>query len=106
MIQTQIPELKTLLSTPQDIVIVPHKNPDGDAIHCHQRHYGKWHWVFVIQGESQEKLSEVGQAIIGADHVQEGGLKGPLNKLGDYLGTVNYAQEANSSEEPALAYAR
>ena len=32
MIKTQIPELKTLLSTPQDIVIVPHKNPDGDAI--------------------------------------------------------------------------
>ena len=32
MIKTQISELKTLLSTPQDIVIVPHKNPDGDAI--------------------------------------------------------------------------
>lgn len=32
MIKTQIPELKALLSSPRDIVIVPHKNPDGDAI--------------------------------------------------------------------------
>lgn len=28
----QIKELKNLLSTPQKIVIVPHRNPDGDAI--------------------------------------------------------------------------
>ena len=32
MIKSQIPELKVLLSTPKNIVIVPHKNPDGDAI--------------------------------------------------------------------------
>lgn len=28
----EINEIKTLLSTPQNIVIVPHRNPDGDAI--------------------------------------------------------------------------
>ena len=32
MIKTQIPEIKALLSTPRHIVIVPHKNPDGDAM--------------------------------------------------------------------------
>jgi len=32
MIKAQIPEIKALLSTPKNIVIVPHKNPDGDAI--------------------------------------------------------------------------
>lgn len=32
MIKAQISEIKTLLGTPQDIVIVPHKNPDGDAV--------------------------------------------------------------------------
>ncbi|WP_412561309.1 DHH family phosphoesterase [Winogradskyella sp. MIT101101] len=32
MINTQIPEIKALLSTPRHIVIVPHKNPDGDAM--------------------------------------------------------------------------
>ncbi|BAO74258.1 DHH family phosphoesterase [Winogradskyella sp. PG-2] len=32
MIKAQIPEIKTLLSTPKNIVIVPHKNPDGDAM--------------------------------------------------------------------------
>ncbi|NRB58572.1 MAG: bifunctional oligoribonuclease/PAP phosphatase NrnA [Winogradskyella sp.] len=32
MIETQINEIKELLSTPQNIVIVPHKNPDGDAM--------------------------------------------------------------------------
>ena len=32
MEETQIKELKTLLSTPKKIVIIPHKNPDGDAI--------------------------------------------------------------------------
>ncbi|MDC9722728.1 MAG: bifunctional oligoribonuclease/PAP phosphatase NrnA [Urechidicola sp.] len=32
MTNTQISEIKDLLSTPQNIVIIPHKNPDGDAI--------------------------------------------------------------------------
>jgi phosphoesterase RecJ-like protein len=32
MIKAQIPSIKVLLSTPQNIVIVPHKNPDGDAM--------------------------------------------------------------------------
>ncbi len=32
MIKAQIPEIKTLLSTSQNVVIVPHKNPDGDAM--------------------------------------------------------------------------
>jgi phosphoesterase RecJ-like protein len=32
MIKSQIPEIKALLSTPKNIVIVPHKNPDGDAM--------------------------------------------------------------------------
>jgi phosphoesterase RecJ-like protein len=32
MIKTQIPEIKTLLSSPKNVVIVPHKNPDGDAM--------------------------------------------------------------------------
>lgn len=32
MIKTQISEIKALLSTPRHIVIVPHKNPDGDAM--------------------------------------------------------------------------
>ena len=32
MIKTQIPEIKALLGTPKNIVIVPHKNPDGDAM--------------------------------------------------------------------------
>ena len=32
MIKAQIPELKALLSSPKNIVIVPHKNPDGDAM--------------------------------------------------------------------------
>tara|TARA_Y100000815_G_scaffold192438_1_gene175901 strand:- start:988 stop:2007 length:1020 start_codon:yes stop_codon:yes gene_type:complete len=32
MITAQIPEIKTLLSTPKNCVIVPHKNPDGDAM--------------------------------------------------------------------------
>ena len=32
MIKNQISELKALLKTPQNIVIVPHKNPDGDAM--------------------------------------------------------------------------
>ncbi|MBV7267900.1 DHH family phosphoesterase [Winogradskyella luteola] len=32
MIKAQILELKELLSTPKHIVIVPHKNPDGDAM--------------------------------------------------------------------------
>lgn len=32
MIKTQISEIKTLLSTPKNIVIVPHRNPDGDAM--------------------------------------------------------------------------
>jgi len=32
MTNTQIAEIKDLLSTPQNIVIIPHKNPDGDAI--------------------------------------------------------------------------
>lgn len=32
MIKEQIIELKKLLSTPQKIVIIPHRNPDGDAI--------------------------------------------------------------------------
>ena len=32
MIETQITELKELLSTPKTIVVVPHKNPDGDAM--------------------------------------------------------------------------
>ncbi|MEL4307358.1 DHH family phosphoesterase [Joostella sp. CR20] len=32
MEETQIQELQQLLSTPKKIVIIPHKNPDGDAI--------------------------------------------------------------------------
>ncbi|NRD19678.1 bifunctional oligoribonuclease/PAP phosphatase NrnA [Winogradskyella eckloniae] len=32
MIKAQISELKTLLSSPKNIVIVPHRNPDGDAM--------------------------------------------------------------------------
>ena len=32
MNSTEIEEIKELLSTPKNIVIVPHKNPDGDAI--------------------------------------------------------------------------
>lgn len=32
MTNAQISEIKDLLSTPQNIVIIPHKNPDGDAI--------------------------------------------------------------------------
>ncbi|WP_458629235.1 DHH family phosphoesterase [Winogradskyella sp. PC D3.3] len=32
MIKAQIPEIKALLSTPKNIVIVPHRNPDGDAM--------------------------------------------------------------------------
>ncbi|MBC3847218.1 bifunctional oligoribonuclease/PAP phosphatase NrnA [Winogradskyella echinorum] len=32
MIKAQIPEIKALLSTPKNIIIVPHKNPDGDAM--------------------------------------------------------------------------
>ncbi|NRD23929.1 bifunctional oligoribonuclease/PAP phosphatase NrnA [Winogradskyella litoriviva] len=32
MIKTQISKIKTLLSTPKHIVIVPHRNPDGDAM--------------------------------------------------------------------------
>ncbi|WP_179352597.1 DHH family phosphoesterase [Winogradskyella vidalii] len=32
MIKTQISEIKNLLSTPKNIVIVPHRNPDGDAM--------------------------------------------------------------------------
>lgn len=32
MNKSEISEIKTLLSSPQNIVIVPHRNPDGDAI--------------------------------------------------------------------------
>jgi phosphoesterase RecJ-like protein len=32
MIKAQITSIKALLSTPKNIVIVPHKNPDGDAM--------------------------------------------------------------------------
>ena len=32
MIKAQIPEIKSILSSPKNIVIVPHKNPDGDAM--------------------------------------------------------------------------
>ena len=32
MIKDDIHSLKQLLSTPKNIVIVPHKNPDGDAV--------------------------------------------------------------------------
>ncbi len=32
MIKAQIPEVKALLSVPKNIVIIPHKNPDGDAM--------------------------------------------------------------------------
>ena len=32
MIKTQIQDIKALLSTPKNIVIVPHRNPDGDAM--------------------------------------------------------------------------
>lgn len=32
MIKAQIPEIKALLSSPKNIVIVPHRNPDGDAM--------------------------------------------------------------------------
>ena len=32
MTKTQIEEIKGMLSTPQNVVIIPHKNPDGDAM--------------------------------------------------------------------------
>ncbi len=32
MTELQIKEIKKLLSTPQNVVIIPHRNPDGDAI--------------------------------------------------------------------------
>lgn len=32
MTNTQIAEIKEMLSTPQNVVIIPHRNPDGDAI--------------------------------------------------------------------------
>lgn len=32
MTEKQIKEIKELLSTPQNVVIIPHRNPDGDAI--------------------------------------------------------------------------
>ena len=32
MTEADISEIKTLLSTPKTVVIVPHKNPDGDAM--------------------------------------------------------------------------
>lgn len=32
MMNEQLTEIKKLLATPQNIVIIPHKNPDGDAI--------------------------------------------------------------------------
>lgn len=32
MIKAQIPDIKALLSSPKNIVIVPHRNPDGDAM--------------------------------------------------------------------------
>lgn len=32
MITAQLPKIKALLSTPKHIVIVPHRNPDGDAM--------------------------------------------------------------------------
>ncbi|REE24829.1 phosphoesterase RecJ-like protein [Winogradskyella pacifica] len=32
MIKAQIPQVKALLSVPKNIVIVPHRNPDGDAM--------------------------------------------------------------------------
>jgi phosphoesterase RecJ-like protein len=32
MIKGQMPDIKVLLNTPKNIVIVPHKNPDGDAM--------------------------------------------------------------------------
>lgn len=32
MIKAQIPEVRALLSVPKNIVIIPHKNPDGDAM--------------------------------------------------------------------------
>ena len=32
MNKSEIKEIKTLLSSPKNVVIVPHRNPDGDAI--------------------------------------------------------------------------
>ena len=32
MTNSQIIEIKEMLSTPQNVVIIPHRNPDGDAI--------------------------------------------------------------------------
>jgi phosphoesterase RecJ-like protein len=32
MNRSEINEIKALLSSPQKVVIVPHRNPDGDAI--------------------------------------------------------------------------
>ncbi|NNE32319.1 MAG: bifunctional oligoribonuclease/PAP phosphatase NrnA [Winogradskyella sp.] len=32
MIKAQIPQIKSLLSSPKNVVIVPHRNPDGDAM--------------------------------------------------------------------------
>ncbi|WP_178989166.1 DHH family phosphoesterase [Winogradskyella schleiferi] len=52
MNKTQISEIKALLSTPKNIVIVPHRNPDGDAmgsslgLYHYLKHYN--HNVTVI----------------------------------------------------------
>lgn len=42
MNSTQISELKLVLSTPKQIIIVPHRNPDGDAMGST---LGLWHYL-------------------------------------------------------------
>jgi len=51
MTAAQIIEIKKLLSTPQNIVIIPHRNPDGDAIGSSLALYHylkKEHYVTVV----------------------------------------------------------
>jgi len=51
MTEAQIIEIKKLLATPQNIVIIPHRNPDGDAIGSSLALYHylkKMHYVTVV----------------------------------------------------------
>jgi len=51
MTKEQIKDIKKLLSTPQNIVIIPHKNPDGDAIGSSlalYHYFKKKHYVTVV----------------------------------------------------------
>lgn len=53
MNSTNIKELKDLLSSPKKIIIIPHRNPDGDAIGSS---LGLYH-VLVNQGHSAQVIS-------------------------------------------------